>query len=225
MKVLPLGAYDAILGMDWLEEHSPMTVDWRTKLIEIPTIDGVISLHGHDDSSSTCIVINALQLQGLCAKGAVTHIVHVCAVMPEDDITTPPLVCIQHVLDEFDDVFREPVGLPPQRACDHRIPLIPGAQSVNIRPYRHKPDLKDEIDAQVIELLRTGIIQRRTGPFASPVILVKKKDGTWRLYIDYKQLNALTCVNKYPVPVIEELLDELHGAVWFSKLDLRVCYH
>lgn len=96
---------------------------------------------------------------------------------------------------------------------------------MNIRPYRHKPEHKSEIEAQVEELLRSGVIQRSTSPFSSPVILVKKKDGTWCLCINYTHLNALTLIAKYSVPIIEELLDELHGATWFSKLDLCAGYH
>uniref|UniRef100_A0A453DEV1 Reverse transcriptase domain-containing protein n=1 Tax=Aegilops tauschii subsp. strangulata TaxID=200361 RepID=A0A453DEV1_AEGTS len=225
LKVLSLGPYDAILGMDWLEEHSPMIVDWRARFLEIPSPAGSLRLVGHDAASTSCETINSIQLQGLCSKGAVSHIIHLCVVVQEPSNPTQTPKCIQAVVDEFPDVFEEPTGLPPRRSCDHRIPLIPGAQPVNVRPCRHKAEHKTEIETQVEELLRSGVIQRSTSPFASPVILVKKKDGTWRLCIDYRHLNALTVVAKFPVPVIEELLDELHGAAWFSKLDLRAGYH
>lgn len=102
---------------------------------------------------------------------------------------------------------------------------MPETQPFNIPPYRHKPDHKDEIEHQVVELLKAGVNHISTSPFPLPLILVKKKDDTWRLCIDYKHLNALTCIAKYPVPVIKELLDELRGAHWFSKLDLRAGYH
>lgn len=135
----------------------------------------------------------------------------------EEQEVTPE--CVRAIVEQYPDIFGEPEGLPPRRSCDHHIPLIPGAQPVNIRQYRHKPERKTENEEQVAELLKQGIIRRSTSPFASPVILVKKKDGTWRLCIDYRHLNDMTSVAKFPIPVIEELLDELHGAVWFSKLD------
>ena len=122
-------------------------------------------------------------------------------------------------------MFVDPEGLPPRRACDHQIPLIEGAQPVFVRPYRHTPAAKDEIEKQVAELLKSGIIQSRTSAFASPAILVQKKDLTWRMCIDYRRLNNLTIPRKFPLPVLDELVDELAGAKRFSKLDLRAGYH
>jgi len=94
-----------------------------------------------------------------------------------------------------------PTELPPSRSCNHSIPLIPGAQPVFIRPYRYPPKLKDEIEAQVKEMLAQGLIRPRTRLFSSPVLLVKKKDGTYHFYVDFRQLNAITAKSKYPMPV------------------------
>ena len=162
----------------------------------------------------------------------VDHMVFLCDSQQGTQITSSLLVTdesipveVQAIVDEFAVLFATPNELPPRCVCDHSIPVIPGAQPVNIRPYRHSPNTKDEIVKQIAELLSSGVIQRSSSSFSFPVILVRKKGGEWRMCIDYRRLNALTSPTTFPIPVIEELLDELSGASWFSKLDLRAGYH
>jgi hypothetical protein len=131
----------------------------------------------------------------------------------------------QKLLTEFDHLFQPPTDLPPQWDCDHSIPLIAGAQPVFIQPYHYAPLLKTKIERQVAEMLDQGIIQKSSSPFSSPVLLVKKKDNSWRFCVDYRHLNAITKKGKYPVPIIDELLDELSGAAYFTSLDLQVGFH
>jgi hypothetical protein len=121
-------------------------------------------------------------------------------------------VPVQELLLKFKDLFAEPQSLPPRRDIDHQIPLISGAQPVNVRPYRYSPHQKNEIKKQVQEILQIGIIQLSSSPFASSVLLVKKKDGSWRFCVNYRALNAVTTKNKHPLTVVEELLDELGSA-------------
>lgn len=132
---------------------------------------------------------------------------------------------VQAMLDSFPEVFATPMELPPEREYDHAVPLKPDAAPFNSRPYRYSPAHKDEIEKQVKAMLKEGIIVPSMSPYASPVLLIQKKDGTWRFCIDYRRLNEMTIKNTFPMPVIDELLDELAGAKKFSKLDLRAGYH
>lgn len=131
---------------------------------------------------------------------------------------------LHSLLDRFYDIFEEPKGLPPYRRFDHSIPLQEN-KPISCRPYRYGPVQKTEIERQVAEMLANGIIQESSSAFAAPVVLVRKKDDTWRFCVDYRKINEATVKNKFPIPVIEELLDELTGAAYFSKLDLRAGYH
>jgi len=101
---------------------------------------------------------------------------------------------LQHLLQQFAHLFAAPTSLPPHRACNHVIPLLPSANPVTIKPYRYSPKLKDELEKQVIEMLQQGIIQPSASMFSSPVLLVPKKDGGYRMCVDYRQLNAITMV-------------------------------
>lgn len=108
-------------------------------------------------------------------------------------------------------MFEEPKQMPPVRECDHAIPLKEGSEPPMIRPYRVPHMQKTEMEKQIKELLDASIIRPSESSYAAPAILVKKKDGTWRRSIDYGKLNTQTVKNKFPIPVIEDLFDELQG--------------
>ncbi|GKA86443.1 putative mitochondrial protein [Tanacetum coccineum] len=128
------------------------------------------------------------------------------------------------LLHKYEMVFAVPKSLPPHRGHDHRIPLQ-DTTPINIRPYRYPPTQKDSIEAMVTELLESGVIRESHSPFSSPIVRVKKKDGTWRMCVDYRVLNKNSKGTNFPFPIIEELIDELFGAQVFTKLDLRSGYH
>jgi hypothetical protein len=132
---------------------------------------------------------------------------------------------IQTLVDEYDHLFATPTDLPPAREADHQINLIPGAQPVLVRPYHYSSIQKNEIETQLKEMLQNGVVWHSSSSFASPILLVHKKDGSWRFCVDYRQLNAMTVKHKHPMPVVEELLDELSGAKVFTKLDFQAGYH
>ncbi|WVZ53938.1 hypothetical protein U9M48_004823 [Paspalum notatum var. saurae] len=216
MKVLPLGSYDAILGYDWLESHSPMECHRKDRTLSFMHQETKITLQGILPVPLQMTEITVEQLWK-CCKG---NDVWACAVVQSSE--NAPVAAIpkeiSQLLQGFQDVFTEPTSLPPHRCYDHTIPLIPGATPVNSRPYRYSPLHKDDIEQQ-------GWIVHSNSPFASPVLLVQKKDGTWRLCVDYRRLNTLTIKNRFPIPLVEEILDELAGSMFFTKLDLTAGYH
>lgn len=208
-RIIPLGCYDMILGMDWLQAFSPMKVDWHDKWLHIPYGTGHIRLQGLLPNTS---------------QPAVLQLNHIASSSSASD-SSELLPAIRDLVDEYQDLFQEPTDLPPRRQCDHRIPLVPGASPVAVRQYRYKPALKDEIEKQVSEMLQSGLIQPSTSAFSSLVLLVRKKDNSWRFCVDYWLLNSLTLKTKFPIPVVDELLDELSQAKWFTCLDLRAGFN
>jgi hypothetical protein len=138
---------------------------------------------------------------------------------------TSPEGLLDDLLHAFDGIFAEPARLPPQRARDHAIVLKPGAAPVAVRPCRYPTTHKDKLERQCAAMLAQGIVCRSDSAFSSSVLLVKKQDGAWRFCVDYRALNALTVKDAFPIPIVVELLDELHDARYFTKLDLRFGYH
>jgi len=135
----------------------------------------------------------------------------------------PSIIPVVH---EFADVFPDEVpGLPPNREVEFSIDLVPGTAPVSMAPYCMALAELVELKKQIEELMAKQFIRPCTSPWGAPVLLVKKKDGSSRLCVDYRQLNKMTIKNKYPLPRIDDLMDQLHGSSVFSKIDLRSGYH
>jgi hypothetical protein len=130
------------------------------------------------------------------------------------------------VVREFADVFPDELpGMPPDRDVEIVIELQPGTTPISKRSYRMPPKELVELKTQLQELLDKGYIRPSSSPWGCPTLFVKKKDGSLRLCVDYRPLNAVTIKNKYPLPRIDVLFDQLAGARVFSKIDLRSGYH
>jgi hypothetical protein len=133
---------------------------------------------------------------------------------------------LQDILSKHQAIFSTPHGLPPPRGVlDHSIPLVPASLPPNVLPYHHPFAKKNEIEKIVQELLQAGVICPSTSPYSSHVVMVLKKEGTWCMCPDFHALNKLTIKDKFPIPIIDDLLEELSGAQYFTKLDLRSGYH
>jgi hypothetical protein len=133
---------------------------------------------------------------------------------------------IKRILEKHQKVFGLiPPGVPPDRGFEHIIELEAGAKPVITTPYRHPKKYKYEIEKPIKEFLDMGHIRPSSSPFSSSIVLVKKNDGIMRMCIEFWDLNKKTIKNRYPIPRIDEFLDELHGAIYFTKIDLRSGYH
>ncbi|KAJ3706667.1 hypothetical protein LUZ61_010372 [Rhynchospora tenuis] len=232
-RVLEVQGYDIILGMDWIAMVGPVIIDCVQGLVKLKQHGKEISLKVQNEVAEVKLCQGELCISKEQQKGSDIILALLFITQLDDANTCTPSTASQHhilpplqeVLDAFGVVFSDPSSLPPVRSIDHQIPLQSEAVPVNIRPYRFSHFQKLEIEKIVEELLLSGYIRASTSPFASPILLVKKKDQSWRLCVDYRKLNDVTVKNKFPIPIIDDLLDELHGAKFFSKLDLKSGYH
>ncbi|RVW93684.1 Transposon Ty3-I Gag-Pol polyprotein [Vitis vinifera] len=197
LRILDMTGYDVILGMDWLAVYRAVIDCHRRRIIFcLPEGFEVCFVGGK------CVSLPFSQsdpcYQYVLRKGSINF-----------------LACLRDELP----------GLPPHREFDFSIEVYPGTDPISVSPYRMAPLELKELKTQLDELLGRGFIRPSTSPWGAPVLFVKKKDGTLRLCIDYRNLNRVTVKNKYPLPRIDDLFDQLKGAKYFSKIDLRTGYH
>ncbi|XP_072081020.1 uncharacterized protein [Arachis hypogaea] len=201
--IFPTDEAEFVLGLAWLDKLGDVLANFKKSRLRFRNGDNMVTLQGDPE-----LCYGGMHLQSAVLsiqEGGEGFMVQLWPMTLQAATTLP--------------------GLPPHRCHDHAIPLIEGASVPNIRPYRYPHHQKAVIELMVREMLASGIIRPSSSPYASPILLVKKKDGSWRFCVDYRALNGITVPDKFPIPVIDELLDELAGATVFSKLDLKSGYH
>ncbi|GJQ99067.1 putative reverse transcriptase domain-containing protein [Tanacetum coccineum] len=199
---IELGSFDAIIGMDWLVKYQAIIV-CAEKIVCIPWGNETLIVHGDGSNQgheARLHIISYSKTQEYMLKGCPVFLAHVTT---KEDLP----------------------GLPPTRQVEFQIDLIPGAAPVARAPYRLAPSKMKELSEKLKELSDKGFIRPSSSPWGAPVLFVKKKDGSFRMCIDYRELNKLTVKNRYPLPRIDDLFDQLQGSSVYSKIDLRSGYH
>ncbi|GJV27483.1 putative reverse transcriptase domain-containing protein [Tanacetum coccineum] len=216
---IKLGSFDIVIGMDWLSKyHARIICD--EKVVHIP-IDGETLIIRGDRSKTRLSLISCIKTERYISRGYQVFIAQVME-KKSDEKRLEDIPVVR----EFPEVFPENLpGLPPVRQVEFQIDLIPGAAPVARAPYRLAPSKMQELSDQLQELADRGFIRPSTSPWGAPVLFVKKKDGSFRMFIDYRELNKLTVKNRYPLPMIDDLFDQLQGSTVYSKIDLRSGYH
>ncbi|XP_019058307.1 PREDICTED: uncharacterized protein LOC104816062 [Tarenaya hassleriana] len=226
--ILPMDDFRVVLGLTFFRSVSTFIPASTTTLVIIdkdkPTI---VQLKAAPTASTT---LTAMQFKrGVKNSESFLATVRNLNQGEETDMPDQPAIPaeVRHVLFDFADVMPEelPKKLPPRRGIDHAIELIPGAKPPAMPPYRMAPPELAELKRQLEDLLEAGYIQPSKAPYGAPVLFQKKKDGSLRMCIDYRALNKVTVKNKYPIPLIADLFDQLKDARVFSKLDLRSGYY
>ncbi|GJR10422.1 putative reverse transcriptase domain-containing protein [Tanacetum coccineum] len=218
-----LGSFDVIIGMDWLRRcHAVIVCD--EKLVQVPYGNETLTFCGNESSNgreSRLTVISCSKAQEYMAKGCQVFLAQISAKKKEDKSEGKQIKDVPIVRDFPEDL----PGLPPARPVEFQIDLIPGAAPVARAQYQLAPSEMKELSEQLQDLFDKGFIRPSSSPWGAPVLFVKKKDGSFRMCIDYHELNKLTVKNRYPLLRIDDLFDQLQGSIIFLKIDLRSGYH
>ncbi|GKB47305.1 putative reverse transcriptase domain-containing protein [Tanacetum coccineum] len=221
------GISNIIIGMDWLRKYYAVIV-YDENLVRIPYGNETLIFCGNesnDGRESRLTIISCSKAQEYMAKGCQIFLAHISAKKEEDKSEGKKLKDVP-IIRDFSEVFLEDLpGLPPARLVEFHIDLIPEAAPVARAPYRLALSEMKELSEQLQELSDKGFIRPSSSPWGAPVLFVKKKDGSFRMCIDYRELNKLTVKNHYLLPRIDDLFDQLQGSSIYSKIDLRSGYH
>ncbi|WVY98895.1 hypothetical protein V8G54_031046 [Vigna mungo] len=217
LYVLDMGGSDVQLG--------PILMDYQALTMKFVFNQSLIELKGDSRPQPTSLSLHPLKLVARADPTAQFFSLVVRPSSTPNTLPDHPNPKVRDLLSSFTSLFSEPSSLPPPRNTDHAIPLLPNSQPVNVWPYKYPHFQKLEIERQVSKMIASGWIQPSSSPFSSPVLLLKKKDGSWRMCVDYRALNAITVKDRFPLRMVEELLDELGYARCFSKLDLTSGFH
>ncbi|GJT37795.1 putative reverse transcriptase domain-containing protein [Tanacetum coccineum] len=222
-----MGSFDVIIGMDWLAKYHAVIV-CDEKLVRVPFGDKILIFHGDGSNNgheSRLNIISCTKTQKYLLEGCPIFLAQVTMKKAEDKSKEKQLEEVP-IVQDFPEVFPEDLpGIPPTRQVEFQIDLIPGAAPVARAPYRLAPSEMKELSDQLKELSDKGFIRPSSSPWGAPVLFVKKKDGSFRMCIDYRELNKLMVKNRYPLPRIDDLFDQLQGSSIYSKIDLRSGYH
>ncbi|GJV00392.1 putative reverse transcriptase domain-containing protein [Tanacetum coccineum] len=222
-----LGSFDVIISMDWLANHHVVIV-CDEKIVRIPYGDEVLIVQGVRDvkgEKSKLSIISCTKTQKYIERGCPIFLAQVTKKEIENKSEEKRLEDVPTIRD-FPEVFPEDLpGLPPTRQVEFQIDLVPGAAPVARAPYRLAPPELQELSTQLQELSDKRFIRPSSSPWGAPVLFVKKKDGSFWMCINYRELNKLTVKNRYPLLRINDLFDQLQGSRIYSKIDLRSGYH
>ncbi|GKC83258.1 putative reverse transcriptase domain-containing protein [Tanacetum coccineum] len=206
-----LGSFNAIIGMDWLVKYQAIIV-CAEKIVRIPWGNETLIVHGDESNrgyEARLHIISYFKTQEYMLKGYPVFLAHVTTKEIEDKSEKKRLEDVPIVRD-FSEVFPKDLpGLPLTRQVEFQINLILCVAPIALVPYRLAPSEMKELSEQLKELSDKGFIRPSSSPWGAPVLFVKKKDGSFRMCIDYRELNKLTVKNRYPLPRIDDLFDQL----------------